>query len=95
MSGPAIGVGQGSPGPRGRRWSDADGVHIDVRGLAPPEPLVAIVALLESIRDATPVIVHHDRDPVMLYGELAERGWTAQRIAAESGEFRLKLERAR
>ena len=78
-----------------KRWTDANGVHIDVRGLPPPEPLVAIVALIESIRDATPVIVHHDRDPVMLYGELAERGWTAERIDTVAGEVRLKLERAR
>ena len=78
-----------------KRWTDADGVHIDVRGLPPPEPLVAIVALIESIRDATPVIVHHDRDPVMLYGELAEHGWTAERIDTVAGEVRLKLERAR
>ncbi len=39
--------------------------------------------LLESIGDATtPVIVHHERDPVMLYGELAERGWTVERVDA-------------
>ncbi len=38
------------PAPR-KRWVDADGVHIDVRGLAPPEPLVAILSLIESIRD--------------------------------------------
>ena len=41
----------------GRRWVEADGVHIDVRGLQPPGPLVAILELVESIRDATPVIV--------------------------------------
>lgn len=81
--------------PQGRRWSDADGIHIDVRGLAPPGPLVAIVDLIASIADATPVIVHHDRDPVMLYGELAEHGWTAERIDAAPGEVRLRLERAR
>jgi len=95
MSEPAVDAGPGSRGPRGRRWTDADGMHLDVRGLPPPEPLVAIVALIESIGDATPVIVHHDRDPVMLYGELAERGWTAERIDTGTGEVRLKLERAR
>jgi hypothetical protein len=48
---------KGSPRPppgdgtlaRERRWTDADGVHIDVRGLAPPGPLVAILALVEAI----------------------------------------------
>jgi hypothetical protein len=92
---PAAGTGPGSRVPRGRRWTDADGMHIDVRGLPPPEPLVAIVALIASLGDATPVIVHHDRNPVMLYGELAERGWTAERVDTVPGEVRLKLERAR
>lgn len=60
----------------------------------PPEPLVAILALIESIRDATAVIVHHERDPQMLYPELAEIGWKAERIDGAPGEVRLKLERA-
>ena len=71
-------------------------MHIDVRGLAPPGPLVAIVELIESLDDmAAPVIVHHERDPMMLYAELAERGWTVERIDGVPGEVRLKLERAR
>jgi len=88
-------VAEREPGPlaRARRWVDADGLHIDVRGLAPPEPLVAIVSLIESIADDT-VIVHHERDPQLLYPELAERGWRAERIAgSDPGEFRLRLER--
>lgn len=78
-----------------RRWADEQGVHIDVRGLPPPQPLVAILKLVESIGDAGPVIVHHDRDPQMLYPELAEIGWTAEPIEGDPGEFRLRLERAR
>jgi hypothetical protein len=77
----------------GKRWVDGDGTHIDVRGLPPPEPLVAILALVRDTRDATPVIVHHDRDPQLLYPELSEIGWSAQRIAAPPGEVRLRLTR--
>ena len=76
-----------------RCWVEADGVHIDVRGLSPPAPLVQILMLVESIRDLTPVIVHHERDPQLLYVELAELGWTAERIDAPAGEVRLRLER--
>jgi uncharacterized protein DUF2249 len=64
-----------------------------VRGLQPPGPLVAILELVESIRDATPVIVHHEREPHFLYPELAEIGWRAIRLEGKSGEVRLKLER--
>ena len=91
------------PGPRApphadapddeRCWVESDGVHIDVRGLAPPAPLVRILSLVESIRDMTPVIVHHDRDPQLLYVELAELGWAAKRIDAPAGEVRLRLKR--
>ena len=74
-----------------KRWTDEDGLHIDVRGLPPPEPLVAILALLRGMQDPIPVIVHHDRDPVMLYPELADIGWGAVRIASPPGEVRLRL----
>lgn len=85
-------------------WDEADGVHIDVRGLAAPEPLTQIMRLVLEVaqaqRDAatgttTPaagaVIVHHDRDPVMLYPELLEMGWWAERIDGDPGEVRLRL----
>lgn len=79
-----------------RRWSDAEGEHIDVRGLPPPQPLVAILRLVREQGDVggAAVIVHHDRDPQLLYAELAEIGWLAERIEAEPGEVRLRLERA-
>jgi hypothetical protein len=73
-----------------------DGVtHLDVRGLPPPEPLVAILRLIDACDpDGEAVlIVHLDRDPVFLYPELAERGWAAQRMPAPEGEVRLRLER--
>ena len=81
--------------PARRSWSDIDGAHIDVRGLAPPAPLVAILGLIRAVPAGTVVIVHHERDPVFLYPELAEIGWTAERIAGDPGEVRLRLERAR
>ncbi|HEX6136398.1 MAG TPA: DUF2249 domain-containing protein [Casimicrobiaceae bacterium] len=79
---------------RAKRWVEADGIHVDVRGLPPPQPLVTILALVKSLRDATPVVVHHERDPQFLYPELAEIGWSATRIDAPAGEVRLRLERA-
>ena len=79
-----------------RRWHDDDGEHIDVRGLPPPQPLVAILRLVREQGEVggAAVIVHHDRDPQLLYAELAEIGWLADRIVADPGEVRLRLERA-
>ncbi len=82
-----------SPGMLARRWTGPDGIHIDVRGLPAPEPLVAILELVGSIHDDTPVIVHLDRDPRMLYPELAELGWSAEPVDGDPGEVRLRLER--
>ncbi len=78
-----------------KQWRDSAGIHIDVRGLPPPQPLVAILRLVHQQGDSRDaVIVHHDRDPLLLYPELAEVGWCAQRIAGEPGEVRLQLQRS-
>ena len=74
-----------------RVWVEADGTHIDVRGLSAPQPLVQILQLVERSEDSAPIIVHHERDPAMLYVELSERGWWAERIEGEPGEVRLRL----
>ena len=74
-----------------RVWAAADGAHIDVRGLPPPQPLVQILQLVQRTGAGGAVIVHHDRDPQLLYPELAQIGWQAERIAGEPGECRLRL----
>ncbi len=81
------------PHPLANEWHAADGIHIDVRGLSPPEPMVAILTLLEHPDTNDRVFVHHDREPVFLYPELAERGWHHQIVAGEPGEVRLLLTR--
>lgn len=69
-------------------------MHLDVRGLPPPQPLVAILRLLRELGEAgSPVTVHLDRDPLMLYPELAEIGWAAERLSAAPGEVVLRLGR--
>lgn len=75
-------------------WWDGQEVHIDVRGLPPPVPLLAILRLVSGLDGTTPVIVHHDRDPIYLYPELAEIGWQAETVAGAPGEVRLRLTRA-
>lgn len=82
-----------STAPVARQWQEDGAEHIDVRGLAAPQPLVAILRLVMSLDAATPVIVHHDRDPQLLYGELAQIDWQAERIAGDPGEVRLRLSR--
>jgi len=79
--------------PAGQPWREADALHIDVRGMTPPGPLVAILRLVDSLAEPVPVIVHHDRHPQLLFPELAERGWVAEVVAGDPGEVRLRLTR--
>lgn len=74
-------------------WREADGAHIDVRGLSPPNPMVAILRLLEQPTCGDVVIVHHEREPVFLFPELAQRGWSHRPIPAEPPELRYRLTR--
>ena len=74
------------------QWRDGETVHVDVRGMAPPQPLVAILRLVRSM-PAAQVVAHLDRDPVMLYPELAELGWEALPMPGDAGEVRLLLRR--
>ena len=42
-----------------KRWRDAQGEHIDVRGLPPPQPLVAILRLVYEVQDDDGVVIVH------------------------------------
>lgn len=80
------------PPPAGPRiWRDGEVVHIDVRGLEAPRPLVAILTLIDGGGHAGHVVVHHEREPLYLYPELEERGWQYARLASPAGEVRLEL----
>ncbi len=70
-----------------------EGIHIDVRDLAPPDPMVGILSLIEQPDIDDHVIVHLDREPVFLYPELAERGWAHEVVTDNADEVRLLLTR--
>jgi len=59
------------------RWQQTDGMHLDLRGMYPPEPMIEILREIDC-GAAGPIIVHMDRDPILLYPELEDRGWSAQ-----------------
>ena len=80
--------------PQARQWQEPAEAHIDVRGLMPPQPLLSILRLLALVDQGTAVVAHLDRDPVMLYPELAQIGWSAEIVAGDPGEVRLRLRRA-
>jgi len=76
----------------GKHWRASDGVHLDVRGLSPPEPMVAILELIDTLNDDDNfIIVHHFCDPTFIYAELNDRGWSCHIVPGDSDEVRLHL----
>lgn len=75
-----------------RIWEEAGVMHIDVRGLVPPQPMLEIIKLLDTevLRDR--IVMHHDREPVYLFPELAERHWDYA-IEHKGEEFIIQLTR--
>lgn len=76
-----------------RSWRLDGVVHIDVRGLVPPQPMLAILKLLDDPATGSTIIVHHEREPVFLYPELDERGWSHRVVDGEADEVRLELQK--
>jgi uncharacterized protein (DUF2249 family) len=57
-------------------------VELDVRGMEPPEPMVAILEKLGELGPWARLEVRHHREPVFLYEKLRARGflaWTEKR----------------
>ncbi len=52
-------------------------IEIDVRELTPPEPMVKVLEALSKVDYKTVLVVHHHREPLMLYPKLEERGYKA------------------
>jgi hypothetical protein len=67
-------------------WRTADAVHIDVRGLEAPEPMVMILGLIDGGDVSSPLIAHLDREPIFLYPELDDRGWAHEILPSECGD---------
>lgn len=73
------------PETKSRIWRAADAVHIDVRGLEPPEPMIAILQAIDSGEVDTALVAHLDRDPIFLYPELDDRGWNHELLPSSCG----------
>lgn len=68
--------------------------QIDARGLEPPEPLVRILAALESLAADRKLRAITDREPCHLFGEATQRGFTYACNAQTDGSWVTVLQRA-
>jgi uncharacterized protein (DUF2249 family) len=70
-------------------------IRLDVRGLEPPEPMVRILAQLETLGPGQALEVLHDRRPVFLYPQLDDRGFLHETDEPAAGLVRIVIRRAR
>lgn len=82
----------GGPADGTRSWTAADGLHLDVRGLECPRPLVEVLRTIDG-GVATTLIVHLDQEPLLLYPELEDRGWNHEMLPADSDGVQLRVTR--
>ena len=66
---------------------------IDVRGLAPPEPMVRVLEALDRLAPGARLEVLHERRPVFLYPQLDERGFSHETDTPEPGCVRIVIHR--
>lgn len=64
-------------------------IELDVRELPPPEPMMKILEKLNEIDENTILLVHHHREPLMLYPKLEERGFQATAYKINSDYFKV------
>lgn len=67
-------------------WRTAEGIHLDLRGLSPPEPRDTVLRTIESGEVDTLLVGHFDSEPIFLYPELEERGWSHEVIDSQCGD---------
>jgi len=73
------------PAEKFRMWRTADAVHIDLRGLDPPEPMVAILRMIDGNEVDTALVAYLDREPIFIYPELDDRGWNHEVVGSWYG----------
>lgn len=94
----AISAPQSTPKPptQAQQFTSAgcDIEQIDARGLEPPEPLVRILAALESLAPGRKLRAITDREPCHLFGEAEQRGFRHDSSAQPDGSWVTVLARA-
>lgn len=70
-------------------------IEVDVRELVPPEPMIKILETLSQVDDNTLLLVHHHREPMMLYPKLEERGYEAVSNKIEENYFKVVITKKR
>lgn len=85
---------RGAPDAAAAPSPSGGGGTLDVRGLEPPQPMVAVLERLETLTADETLTVLHDRRPLFLYPQLDERGFRHVTDEPEPGLVRIVIRRA-
>ena len=66
-------------------------VHLDVREMEPPQPMVEILSRLPELSPEDVLVVKHFREPVPLYAHLEDAGYSHSIEKLGEGEYRLRI----
>lgn len=72
----------------------SEALTLDVRGLEPPQPMVAVLERLDTLAPSETLTVIHDRRPTFLYPQLDERGFTHRTEEPEPGVIHILIRRS-
>ncbi|WP_240376970.1 DUF2249 domain-containing protein [Bacillus piscicola] len=66
-------------------------MKLDNRGLEPPQPMMRTLEALEELEDTSTLLIINDRQPMFLYPELEERGYTHESEPLEDGSWQITI----
>ena len=75
-----------APADGSRTWRTADAVHIDLRGLEQAELLLTVLQAIEGGQVDGALVGHFNQEPIFLYPELEERGWSHELVESHCGD---------
>ena len=64
---------------------------LDVRGLEPPRPMVAVLERLDTLVPGETLVVVHERRPLFLYSQLDERGFAHETREISPGVVEIRI----
>lgn len=65
--------------------------ELDVRELEPPEPLEEVLSALESLVYGEVLLVHHHRNPLILFDLLHERGYAYRTTQKDEDYWQIRI----
>ncbi len=69
------------------------GDELDVRGLEPPQPMIAILEVVEELAPGAVLLARTDRNPLHLLPELDRRGFEHSSSELPDGSWRTRITR--